>query len=798
METIIDKDLLIDFKDCMIIYGAAVTFDRAFPDKRDGLKPVQRRALYSMYDLGATGNNTKKTARITGDTIGRFQPHGDTSVAGAIATMANWWSENYPLVAHNCNFGSMQGDGPANQRYTECRVSDFAYDIFFKELRENRDVTDWVETYDREGIEPMYLPSKIPLLLVNGSFGIGVGYKNEVPPHPLGDVIDQTIKLIRNPNHQVVLIPDQCMKCEIIGTQKDWVEISTTGNGSFYVQGKIDIDEIDGYPTLRIRSTPDMRSLDKGGDKGGIVESIADMVEKKLLTMIIGCSEHSHGNDMDYRIKLRKGSDPNYVKEMIYKNTDMRRKITVNCIFIEDTKIEMFNYTSYIQAFINLRRIAKYRKYVSMHTKKMTEIHKIEPFINLLAREDYEQIVSDIRTCKGGISEIINLLIIKYKIDDIQAKTLCTEGGLASLNVNVLQQKKADYDKKMIELQQLRDIIVDPVARDKEIIDELMEIKRKYARPRNSEIIGTGMVGEVPGGDFNVVITEQGYIKKFTLNDTNIKPGKDTPKHVVKCDNRDSLLLFSAQGILYKIPVEKIPLVSGATNPGAKLQTFCRNLVSTIRFAVPHSVLADMHEAGNDLVILTRENCIKRLPIPDILNVNTSGMFYTRFTKQGDFVVGVDIVNDNNDIIVYSDKKALRMSATEVPIVSRVAVGNKAMGTDTGIDGMTVIHSLNEPKLVIITSPLTGGRNCKVNKIITAALGKSGRTKAGSSVIRLGKDEIIKSIHACSDEDKISIITSTAFMTLDVKDIPDMSSVSSGVTLNTNKGDIILTSWVLR
>jgi len=240
-------------------YAIYVARNRSIPEYRDGLKPVQRRIIWTMYHDTKSINNTTKSSKIVGDVMGKYHPHGDTAIYGAMKTITNWFEIYMPLITKQGNFGNFHGDGASASRYTEAKLSPFAVDCVVSELKETDKVVDWDDNYDNTTVEPGYLPSALPLLLINGASGIACGMKVEIPAHNINEVIDAAIEILHNPSADIVLVPDTCMPCEIIDS--DWRALTNTGNGSFKVRGIIDISEHDGYPALIIRSIPDSTYL---------------------------------------------------------------------------------------------------------------------------------------------------------------------------------------------------------------------------------------------------------------------------------------------------------------------------------------------------------------------------------------------------------------------------------------------------------------------------------------------------------------------------------------------------------
>ena len=350
-ERIETRNSVEQYTEDMTRYTIYVSRKRVTPEYRDGLKPVQRKILYCMYEYNNAIGHTVKSASVVGRTMEVMHPHSDSSVYGTMKPMTNWFETNIPLIEAQGNFGSFQGDPAAAPRYTEVKLSKFAYDCVIGELKDSKQVVDWVETYDGKNMEPEYLPVTVPLLLINGSFGIGVGMKVEIPRHNVNEVIDATLKLIQDPDASVELIPEHSMPCHIIKT--NFKTISNKGYGSYKVRGIIDIEEYQGKPALIIKSVPDLTFLDK------ITEKIESLVAENKIIQIHDTYDKSTDDQMRYIIVLKKGADPNFVREVIYKNTEMEQNCRVNFEVLDGITPLRMSYKSYLLLFIEFRKLTK-------------------------------------------------------------------------------------------------------------------------------------------------------------------------------------------------------------------------------------------------------------------------------------------------------------------------------------------------------------------------------------------------------------------------------------------------------
>lgn len=791
METIKNVELIPQFQRHMSIYGIETTRRRMVPDWRDGLKLSQRRTLYAMLECGCD-KKFVKTSKIVGDTMGNYHPHGDVSIADVVKHLTNWFECYEPLIDNRSNFGSFQGDDAAAPRYTEAKLSQFSLDTMFAELIENKQVVDWAPTYNNENIEPEFLPNKVPNLLINGSFGIALGFVTGIPKHNLADVIDATVNLIRNPDAPVVLIPEQCMPCDII--EANWKTISNTGRGSFKIRARIDIEQVRDCYQLVIKSTPDFVNYDKG--KGsGVKYKITDMVKNGKLPQITAIVEDSSKNDMRILIKLRKGSDPNYVRDMLYKNTALQTTFSVNFEVIDGIKLMRMSYKSYLQAFIMQRKMTKLRSYCIKLQNAKTKYHEKEAYIKLLESGEIDEIIQMIRS-RNTIddSELVEYLIKKLKITDIQAKFIINS-NIKNLSKAYLNKYKEEYKKnKDIEARCMM-MITDESKIEQEIINELLYFKQKYGHPRKCRVIKLSEAEGIPAGRFKIVITENNYIKKINPTDQVIAYKGDSPKHVLDIDNTDNIVLFSEQGRAFKLPVHKVP-VSDKNSIGIDLRILIKGVMSSIVKVFPEDYIIKLSKTRKEryfLTVLTKGNCIKKMDLVDFVKVTPSGLLYTKLNN-GDFVKDVQIVPAGADIIIYSGKKALRVGMDDIPHYKRSTYGVIAMKTNDIIDGFTVLHNTDaEPFIVVLT--VLG----KANKIVSSTLPRETRNKAGHNVIKLGKNDEIFAIHAANDSNTINIKTMNDTMDIQVCDIPISSSISTGIKLvssKTAKNDVIIKSII--
>lgn len=786
-EEILQKNCLEQYKFDMSRYGIEVNLKRTAPDIRDGLKVVHRRILYAMgIDLPCRSRQIK-SAQVTGKVIGEYHPHGDTSVYEAAVNLCNWWSTYMPLLSSETSMGSIQGGRAAAQRYTEMKISEFANDIIFKELVETPRIVDWSPTYAGDKLEPDYLPTMLPLLLINGTFGIALGKQISVPPHNINEVIDATLNLIKNPNADVVLIPDQCQSCEIVDT--DWKQICNAGAGKFKVRGIIDIETMDvgksnEHYALIIRSTPDMVNLDESDSS---IRSALDKLinEGKLPQISAMYEDSSEKRGMRFIIHLKKGSDPQYVKDYLYKATNLQKTQSVNFEVVDNLSPKRLSYKAYLQSFIEERKLAKFRYYCIKLQKVRTDLHEKEACIAVIRSGKINEIIKKIQSSKSKNDDELIAWLIKYiKITDMQAKFILNYPIKKLSPAYLASYEDAAAKLRVIEKQCL-DMVVDEKKVLTEIANDLINIKNKYGFPPKRRLISANDINNIPQGTFNLVITENNYIRKLSENENIGAVRGDNPISVLKIENTSDVIFVTAQGRMFKFPVHKIPITE-RSSAGIDIRILVKGISSEV---------VEMFDADNIkylaglkrkhyAVIVTKGNYIKKLDLEDLLVSTQGGIIMTKLNP-GDMVKDIKIIPDDLDIIIFSDRKALRCKMKEIPNYKRNTLGVFAMNTKNEIDGISAIDK-SDTNIVVITN--TG----KANKFNVSGLALGKRYMAGNSVIKLGKTEKIAAIYGTKDSYMINTVTKNSNTNIKVADIPVSSSVSGGNKILNMKGDTIL------
>ena len=776
-EKIIEKSSKDMYLEDMVKYSIIVNRRRAIPEIRDGLKPVQRRVIFEMYETGATSYaRRKKSANIVGATMGNYHPHGDSSIYTCMDPMANWWKSKVPLISPHGNWGTVMGDNPAAMRYTEAGLSEFGYECMVSELNEAKYVVDWVDNFNREKKEPEYLPAKVPVLLINGSFGIGLGLTTSIPTHNLKEVIDATRKLIKNPNAEVTLIPDHCQPLYIFDT--DWKKISKLGYGSYTVRGIVEKGEDKGYPVLMIKSLPDNITT------AMVMDKLINMVADKQLPMVKDIVDFS-AKSVDIRVILKKGSDINYVEEILYNKTPVQSNIKVNFEVVDGVNHDRFSYKKYLLRFIEFRATTKFRLYCNKYKAASTRMHKLETFIKFIESGEIDNIINMVKKQKTtDDNEVAEYLIKKLNITDLQAGFILAT-NIKYLSRGHLERYKQEFAELSIVHEEYRRAITDDGSIIMNEIDKELEyIANKYGSPRICKVVEGISENNIPKGTFKIVITEKNYIRKIPDTDKIGIIKGDAPRFVLRVDNTQNILLFDNKGKVFKFPVYRLP-VCDRSSAGTDIRILIRNLTANIISVIYEPTIKKVVEGTRKhyLTVLSKDNIIKKLDLEDFLNVNASGLLYSKI-KDTDEVVDISIVPADLDIVIYSNQKALRCKLSDIPLLKRISQGNKAMNTTEPIEGLSIIYP-DTQHIVVVTA------NGKFNKFPINCLAVHGRGKAGNNVIKLDPNDSILEVYGACDKDIIRVTTSEGIEEVPVSEIKIKSGIAAGQKMIRSKGVII-------
>ena len=781
---VLPVDIKNEMKKCYIDYAMSVIVGRALPDVRDGLKPVHRRILYSMNELGLTPEKGyRKCARIVGDVLGKYHPHGDSSVYDALVRLAQDFSIRYTLVEGHGNFGSVDGDGAAAMRYTEAKMSKIATEM----LRDiNKDTVDFIPNFDGEEEEPLVLPSRFPNLLVNGSSGIAVGMATNIPPHNLGEIIDGTIMLIDNPECSILDLmtcikgPDFPTAGIIMGTS-GIREAYETGRGKIVVRANAIIEEENGRHRIIVDEIPYQVN------KAKLIEFIADLVKDKRITGISDLRDESDRDGMRIVIELKKDANPNVVLNLLYKHTKLQDSFGVIMLALVDNEPQV----------LNLKQILGY--YVDFQKKVIRRRTQFE----LKKAEDRAHILEGLRIALDNIDEVINILR-NSKTTDIAKSTLMDRFGLSDKQAQAIldmrlrrltglerEKIEEEYNELMSLINKLKEILEKEELVLNIIKEELLEIKRIYGDERRSRIEKSATDIDIEDliqeEDVVITLTETGYIKRISADTYSAQKrgGKgiqamttkedDFIGKVIVASTHTDLLFFSNKGRVYKIRAYEVP-DAGRTAKGTNVI----NLIPLDPEEVIQDVLSikNMDEEGF-LIMSTKQGIIKKTKLSEYKYIRKNGLNAINL-REDDELLKVKVTRGDAEIMVITkDGYAIRFSETNVRPMGRTASGVKAITLREGDIAVSMDIVVPDERLLIISEEGFGKRTNLEEYPIQNRGGKGIKTYKVTE-----KTGTVADAKICKDGDELMLINSDGIaIRINVDDVSISSRSTSGVRL---------------
>ena len=636
-ERIIPTDLSNEMSRSYLEYAMSVIVGRALPDARDGLKPVHRRILYAMYELGLTPDRPfRKCARVVGEVLGKYHPHGDTAVYDALVRMAQDFSMRNPLINGHGNFGSIDNDPPAAMRYTECRLQTLATDSLLRDIE--AETVDFADNFDGSQQEPVVLPARIPQLLLNGSSGIAVGMATNIPPHNLGEVIDGAIVLMHNPETsdlelmQYIQGPDFPTGGQILG-REGIKEAYTTGRGSITMRGLADIE------TLQQRGRADKEAiiitqLPYQTNKAALIEKIADLVNDKRIDGISDIRDESDRNGMRVVIELKRDAYPRVVLNNLYKQTAVQANFGANMLALVNSEPQLLTIRQFLLVFLDFRVEAITRRTRYQLRKAEERDHLLQGL--LIALGNIDAIIQLIR----GAADTANAkdeLIERFGLSQTQADAIL-QMQLRRLTALEAEKIQAEHEDLQGQIADFNDILARK-ARIEEIIEsELTTIKNVHATPRRTEIVqGEGGLLDkdlIANEQSVILLTEQGYIKRMAVStfeaQSRATRGKaaakikenDGVEHFMTCCDHDTVLFFSDRGVVYSFPAYQIP----ATSRTARGIPIIQMLPISQAEKITSMISVSEFTADEYLVMLTRKGNIKKTALSAFANIRSNGL----------------------------------------------------------------------------------------------------------------------------------------------------------------------------
>mgnify|MGYP001394753026 CR=1 FL=1 len=775
-------------EDSYLRYSMSVIVARALPDVRDGMKPVHRRILYSMEKNGwRPGSKYVKSARITGDVMGKYHPHGDVAIYDAMVRLAQSWSTRYLLVDGQGNFGSMDGDPPAAQRYTEARMAKAGHALL-EDI--DKDTVPFRDNYDGSEQEPEVLPAKLPNLLLNGQMGIAVGMATNIPPHNLGELVDATIHQIDNPEAtlddlmEYIKGPDFPTGGIVYG--KDSIRTAfATGKGGVIVRGVADIEE-----TKKGKHKIIITEIPYALNKAGLIEKIAELVKDKKISGISDIRDESARGNVRIVIDLKKDAYPKKLLNQLYKLTPLQTTFHYNMLaLIDGIQPRILGVQDIIQEYIKHRQVVVRRRTEFELRKAKDRAHILEGL--KIALDNIDEVISTIRSSETTDEAQANL-IKKFKLSEIQAKAILAMQlrTLAGLERKKIEDELAELLKLISELEA---ILADEARILGIIKQELSEIRDQFADDRRTKVVPTelGRMSDedlVPDEQVVVTLTSANYIKRSPIADykRQNRGGKgkrgmatreeDVIEHVVNASTHDFLLFFTNKGRVFRLKTYEVP----ATNLNAKGVAIVNLLQLQPEETVSSVININKQSSAANLMMCTIRGVVKKTPFDQYQNVRSSGLI-TINLDEGDELKWIRMTNGDDEVIISTAQgQAIRFHEKGVRPMGRTARGVRGirLRTDDQVIGMDVVRADSS---IFVISEFGYGKQTRVAQFTAHARGGVG---IRSAVVNTKTGKLV-GVKRLDDDNQEIILISSAGQTirLGIKDIPALGRATQGVRI---------------
>ena len=810
-----------EMKKSYLDYAMSVIVGRALPDVRDGLKPVHRRVLFAMHELSNSYNRPyKKSARIVGDVIGKYHPHGDTAAYDTIVRMAQDFSLRYMLVDGQGNFGSIDGDNAAAMRYTEIRMSKISHELL---ADIDKDTVDFGPNYDGSENEPLIMPTRIPNLLINGSSGIAVGMATNIPPHNLTEVINACIEVLNNPNITIdellEFIPGPDFPTAgIIHGNSGIREGYKTGRGRVVMRGRTHFEEAEkGNKEVII-----IDELPYQVNKKNLLEKIAELVNDKKLEGISDLRDESDKSGMRVVIELKRGEIPDVILNNLYKQTQLQDSFGINMVALIDGQPKLLNLKQVLDAFLNHRREVITRRTVFELRKARERGHVLEGLA--VALENVDEMIKIIKSSPSpndaklelmkrewssnvvvsmlkkddpkqyqpeGLLSIYGLKEKGYKLSDTQAQEILQ---MRLQRLTGLEQDKivTEYKEIMDVISNLIDILNKPDRVTKIIKDELLEIKEEYGDKRRSEIVENAedlsIEDLIAPQDMVVTLSHTGYIKAQALDDYRAQKrggrGKqatatrddDFIDQMFVANSHDNILCFSSRGQVYWLKVYEVPQGSRISR-GKPIV----NLFPLMPGEKINTILTVKEFVDNEFIFMaTAKGTVKKTPLSDFSNPRKSGIIALKLDN-GDYLVGAAITRGENDVVLVSNNgKAVWFGESDVRSMGRNARGVRGMKLSDGSEVLSLLIAENESQSVMVATENGYGKRTQLSEFR-----RSGRGTQGVKAIQVSeRNGSVVGAKLVGDHDELMLITTGGVLIRTrVSEIRELGRATQGVTL---------------
>ena len=793
-DNIFDKVQEVDLKETMeesyLQYSMSVIASRALPDVRDGLKPVQRRILYSMIELNNTPDKPhRKCARIVGDTMGKYHPHGDSSIYGALVNMAQDWATRYPLVDGHGNFGSVDGDWAAAMRYTEARLSKISMEMI-ADL--NKNTVDFTPNFDETEKEPVVMPARYPNLLVNGTSGIAVGMATNIPPHNLREVVGAIVKIIDNIIEedreteldeilQIVKGPDFPTGAQILGT-RGINEAYRTGRGKVRVRAVTNIETLpNGKSELIVTELPYMVN------KARLIETIASLVRDKKIDGITNINDHSSREGMRICIELRRDANANVILNQLYKHTQMQDTFGVIMLALVDGQPKVLNLLDMLKHYLDHQEEVVTRRTQYDLNKAQERSHILEGLLKAL--DHIDEVIRIIRA-SANTAEAKNNLIERFELSDAQAQAI-VDMRLRALTGLEREKLESEYKELMERIRILKAILGDRKELLRVIRREILAISEKYGDDRRTSIgfdeFDISMEDLIPRDNTVITMTRLGYIKRMTVDNfrSQHRGGKgikgmqtiedDYIEELLMTTTHHYLMFFTNTGKVYRLKAYEIPEASRTARGTAIVNLIQLQPEEKITAVIPISKF----EEGHYLFMATRKGVVKKTPILDYANVRKTGLAAISLREE-DELIEVKATDNTKDIILVTKYgQCIRFKETDVRVTGRVSMGVRGINLVDN-DEVVGMQMSNQGDYLLIVSENGMGKRTAVSEFSVQLRGGKG-VKCYKITEKTGN---VVGVKAVNEENEIMLITTEGIIIrLQCSGISILGRITSGVKL---------------
>ena len=793
-DNIFDKIQEVDLKETMeesyLQYSMSVIASRALPDVRDGLKPVQRRILYSMIELNNTPDKPhRKCARIVGDTMGKYHPHGDSSIYGALVNMAQDWATRYPLVDGHGNFGSVDGDGAAAMRYTEARLSKISMEMI-ADL--NKDTVDFEPNFDETEKEPIVMPSRYPNLLVNGTSGIAVGMATNIPPHNLREVVGAIVKIIDNIIEedrdteldeilQIVKGPDFPTGAQILGT-RGISEAYRTGRGKIRVRAVSDIETLpNGKSEIIVTELPYMVN------KARLIETIASLVRDKKIDGITNINDHSSREGMRICIELRRDANANVILNQLYKHTQMQDTFGVIMLALVDGQPKVLNLLEMLTYYLKHQEDVVTRRTKYDLNKAQERSHILEGLLKAL--DDIDEVIRIIRA-SANTQEAKSNLMARFELSDAQAQAI-VDMRLRALTGLERERLENEYKELMERIRVLSAILGDRKELLRVIRREIMAIAEKYGDDRRTSIgfdeYDISMEDLIPRDNTVITMTKLGYIKRMTVDNfrSQHRGGKgikgmqtiedDYIEELLMTTTHHYLMFFTNTGKVYRLKAYEIPEASRTARGTAIVNLLQLQSGEKITAVIPISKF----EEGRYLFMATKKGIVKKTPIVDYANVRKTGLAAISLREE-DELIEVKATDNTKDIILVTKfGQCIRVRETDVRVTGRVSMGVRGINLMDN-DEVVGMQMSSQGDYLLFVSENGMGKRTAVSEFTVQLRGGKG-VKCYKITEKTGN---VVGVKAVNEENEIMLITTEGIIIrIPCSGISILGRITSGVKL---------------